>query len=579
MQRLHRSVCAVALVGILLALPAGTCEAETCCSRRFALMPIDMPAGQRTDLNAFIGGIVIGTLMDQTLGLMAGMPEASCPKIEFYDIEAKVRAQQLADAIAAAHARQRNWTIPEPWTAPPEWDLDYVFRATLTADRVTGATEWTCEEGYDPGTEYCTGGHLEGSFTFTLALVDHHHKNAILEQSSVSWDGNILEGLGFWREGGVDASPIRQVVNPFMPLQTLIRDYERLPESAKVTVPEDPLGAGETVTITLFDLIDDQGRLSQPWQRILVKVDKGTVVNGEPDQEVTEGHCVFRAGNEGIAKVQYRAPEECVPQRETLTVYNTCNKIENKGVTKRSSAPYTELARREFDIVCDQWDVTITYTEDVDGEEREGDKKRTVSRHYAATFKARVRLAEADSRTSVYRSEDCSVDFHDNYTWHYIDNECNHRGGFTGEKVGRVPVPIEVQFNPGSQRYYFRFEPPSEVISYRFAGQLLGPDQHCTGAWEYEAPSSWSVLPSDWEETIGQRQYTAGQSRLAGDAILDGGVAAVWPDNPQMFEPSMRGDVMQAIFMMNAQIGGYAPMVLVSLPTRQTLAWEIKRPE
>jgi hypothetical protein len=227
----------------------------------------------------------------------------------------------------------------------------------------------------------------------------------------------------------------------------------------------------------------------------------------------------------------------------------------------------------------DQWDVTITYKEDVDGEEREGDKKKTVSRHYAATFKARVRLAEADRRTSLYRSEDSSIEFYDNYNWHYIDNECNHRGGFTGEKKSRVPLPIEVQFNPGSQRYYFRFEPPSEVIPYRFAGQLLGPDPHCTGAWEYEAPSSWSVLPSDWEEAIGQRQYTPGQTRIAGDAILDANVALVWPENPQMFELQMRGDMFQAIFMMNAQIGGYSPLILTSLPIKQTLTWEIKRPE
>jgi len=227
----------------------------------------------------------------------------------------------------------------------------------------------------------------------------------------------------------------------------------------------------------------------------------------------------------------------------------------------------------------DQWDVTITYTEDVEGEEREGDKRRTVSRHYAATYKARVLLAEADSQRSLFRSEDCSIELHDNYHWHYIDNECNHRGGFTGEKAGRVPLPIEVQFNPGSQRYYFRFDPPSEVIPYKFAGQLLGPDQHCTGAWEYEAPSSRSVLPADWEEMGELRQYTPGQTHITGNAILDGGMALVWPDNPQMFEPQMRGDMFQAIFMMNAQIGGYSPLILSSLPIKQTLTWEIKRPE
>ena len=390
MRRLQITTFSVVLIGLAFLLMAGTGEAATCCTRQLAMMPIDMPVGQKTDLNAFIEGLVIGTLMDQTLGLMAAMPEASCPEIEFYDIEAKVRAQQLADAIAAAAARQRNWTVPEPWPAPPEWDLDYIFRGTLKADRVTGASEWVCEEGYDPGTEYCTGGHLQGSFTFTLKLLDHHHGDAILSEGSVSWSGSILEGLGFWREGGADASPIRLLVNAFMPLQTLIKEYERIPETATIALPTDVVGAGETVTVTLSDLLDEAGRQTQPWQRLLVRVEKGTILNGENDQEVTEGYHVFRAGPEGVARVQYRAPAECVRQREILKVHNTCNKVENKGDAKASSAPSTELARQEFEIVCDRWELEIAYHEQVSYNNREERGDATWEDHITGTLDYRI---------------------------------------------------------------------------------------------------------------------------------------------------------------------------------------------
>jgi len=562
MRRHQDTICLIVLMGVLLALSASEGAAETCCHRELAMRPIAMPEGQeqQESLSTFFQGMVIGPLEMPTL-------DDKCPDFDFVSYAAMQDAYRLAREVFAATRRRDGLPPMPPTVAAPEQDLDYVFVGEITADEVTGKTPRECDPEYP---EDCRGGFLEGTFTFRVKLVDHH-RGQTLKEGSVSWTGHL------WLDVGNRIEELSKSL--FLPLDEIVREYERIPETAAVALPTEAVGAGETVTISLSDLFDHRGRQTQPWQRLLTKVEKGTILNGEQDQQAKEGYHVFRAGSDGIVRVQYRAPAECVPQRETLTVYNTCNKGENKADFRAKSYPQTLLATKEFNIVCDKWDVTITYTEDVDGEEREGDKKRTVSRHYAATFKARVRLAEADSRTSVYRSEDCSIDFHDNYNWHYVDNECNHRGGFTGEKVGRVPLPIEVQFNPGSQRYYFRFDPPSEVISYKFAGQLLGPDQHCTGAWEYEAPSSRSVLPADWEESIGQRQYTPGQTHITGNAILDGGMAFAWPDNPQMFEPQMRGDMFQAASMMNAQIGGYSPMVLLNLPIKQTLTWEIKRPE
>jgi len=54
---------------------------------------------------------------------------------------------------------------------------------TLKADRVTGAMSGL-RGGYDRN-GVLHGRPLQGSFTFTLKLLDHHHGDAILSEGSV----------------------------------------------------------------------------------------------------------------------------------------------------------------------------------------------------------------------------------------------------------------------------------------------------------------------------------------------------------------------------------------------------------
>ncbi len=336
-----------------------------------------MPEGQeqQESLSTFFQGMVIGPLEMPTL-------DDKCPDFDFLNYKAMQDAYRLAREVFAA-ARRRDGLPPLPATvAPPEQDLDYVFVGEITADKITGKTPRECDPEYP---ETCWGGFLEGTFTFRVKLLDHHRRQT-LKEGSVSWTGHI------WLDVGNRIEELSKSL--FLPLDEIVREYERIPETAKVVVPSKTVDAGETMTITLSDLFDDQGRPTQPWQRILVKAEKGAILNGEHDQHAKEGYHVFRAGSAGSIQVQYRAPEDCVPQRETLTVYNTCNKGENKADFRAKSYPQTLLATKEFDIVCDQWELEIEYHEQVTYDNRDvrsdGDSTVTMEEHITGTLDYRI---------------------------------------------------------------------------------------------------------------------------------------------------------------------------------------------
>ncbi len=487
MGQAKRIRAALLLLAAIAALWPSGGAARTCCDREIAMMPTAMPPGQEDNLSGFVEGAVIGPLMNQTLGLTSGMEKASCPDIEFYDIEAKIEAEKLNDAIGAAVARQRGWPTPEPATTPPEWDMDYIFIATLAAVRVDGKSERICEEGYDPGTKYCYGGHLEGTFTFTLKLVDHHHDQAVLKEESVSWSGSILYGLGFYCRGGADGSPIRQVVNTFMPLQDIIREYERIPEKATVTLPEgeDEVEAGEVAVIDLSDLLDEKGGQTQPWQRLLVKVEKGKVLNGEKGEYVEEGYHVFRAGKKDKVDIQYLPPPECRRTKETMTVYNACNKKERheQSDSREMTEPKTELTNKEFDIVCDRWLVTVTYTEKMThagGGPAAGPWKGSLS--HTQTYKAELRRARKGTpddvlgRSRFWEATIANLDLENRFQ-QLTENEDGGKvvAGWLGEKHGPVGARVVLQFNDEPKHAFLTFRevkenPPVWKSTFQWSG-------------------------------------------------------------------------------------------------------------
>jgi hypothetical protein len=295
------------------------------------MMPTPMPAGQEQDLSNFYEGAVLHPLIWDAIDSM----DASCPEISFYDLEAKAAADDRIAKIDAAVRKQKGWPPdPEPWKpSPPEKEMDYVLRGTLTADQVTGKD---------------LSGNLEGKFTFRLALVDHHHKDTVVKEASTSWTGGIMYG----------GDAVEGMAGTFRPLPPLLKGYERIPETAQIDVPKDQVEAGETETITLSKLFDKDGRQTQWWQRLCVHIEKGKILNAEK-VEVDDGknYYIFRA-DKGTVKISYQAPDDCNKVREKLTVFNCCEKREPSSYF--GLYPKKEIGRKEFDIVCRRWELTIT---------------------------------------------------------------------------------------------------------------------------------------------------------------------------------------------------------------------------
>jgi hypothetical protein len=192
----------------------------------------------------------------------------------------------------------------------------------------------------------------------------------------VSWTGWPYEGYEI----------IRQLARTqFSPVDELIFDYERIPVTTEVQPARDPISTGETMTIELAEIRDRENRPPQSWQRVVVTVEHGEILNGEYNE--VEDQYAFEVGEGGL-QIQYRAPDECEAKRESIVVYNSCDWGQRCVVPLRTTDRKHRIGEVKFDIEPSQdWIADITYRQIIDFH----DEDTTAERQVMVAIKARLK--------------------------------------------------------------------------------------------------------------------------------------------------------------------------------------------
>ena len=516
-----------------LSFVARSSPQENCCQRDVYTAPFTMPAGDSEKWGGFASG-------DATSPLFRGTLQGSaCPL--------------------------------EVWITGRKANPDYRFEGVVTTEGLVQTDDV---------------GHLHGTFVAKLRLVDPDHDNAVLREATVTWRGTLTDGFN---QKVYKYEPSTNSLNPswqdrtgelgkqFFDIQDLIYNYEGKPQKCAVSIPEgnESVESGKTITINLVDVIDHQGRRPPAWQRVLVKVEKGKILNAD---EKWDDFYVFKVRASGGLAVQYQAPDDCKPGKETLTVWNTCSK--RKDGSDRSGGNF-QLAKKEFNIVCDQYEVKLTYEESLNDQEGTvGGMRRTVGHTYSATAKARVTFASADRLEAIYESKSTQLDLNDSFNQHWIaemkDLRCDARISWTGTHNGDYPAKLIVKFNTHGRHYAVGWGKGGGQVTYRVALNLYGDDRcGAARAWQGEGPVK-APLPPTGKPGQPSPSYTLGQNPPP--------VQLSWTDNLVLVDPGRLPypDIKQFSGPM------WAPLVALSRVgwpsggkaiVNHTLSIEVKRPQ
>lgn len=521
------------LFPLLLGAGLGARAQENCCTREVWTAPFTIPSGESQEWGNFFSTGVNSPLHGK-------LPGIDCPPLEIWLNEYKVYGE-------------------------------YRFVGEVTT------------EGF---TQIDHDGHLRGTFVARVRLIDPDHGNAVLREARpISWTGLLTDGLNhmvFNYEPSTDSlnpswvDPSGELGKQFSDILTLIYDYERKPQKCRVTLPEgsgDVVRAGQTITVTVREIIAHKGLPPQPWQRVLVKVERGKILNAETKWD---DYYVFRAGKDATVSIEYQAPDDCKAAKETLKVFNTCYKKEGGEGSKED-----ELASRTFDIACDRWDVTVTYTEQMTFNRNADQGLTQTSRNYSITLKGRVHLKERRGSEVWYESDSASIELADSFSRLDVvkggknpDLKTNAAWGAT--RRGQVPMKMRVRFAPKFHNYSVQWLPwQGDPIVYKGTYQWSGwPAPYVAppeGAFEFTCREIANALP---EPPPGQQPFAEGQTVLKGQESWRDPATSVeayvnMPEECTLPPNAFTPNALTLSFVIDP----------LSNPYAKTRSWEVRRPQ
>lgn len=242
-----------------------TSGSGTCCSRSIGALDPKMPPGQLSPMGGWLSDAMDGTHV-------ADPANRHCPRdLWILDMDWREQLHLIVNDMGYAAGAPYD---PAAEAAFANFnDLDYLIMGQLTLDQQTDYVARVCEP--PPWEGHCVGGDIIGRWTFKMELVDHHRGQVVVDDS-VSWSGSIFRGLDTVKEMSRNL-PSRYKAE-YTSLSQVIQDYEGLPEAATLQPEKDPALSGEKMTVHLTDIKDYQGRLSQPWQWVVVKAESRAMV-------------------------------------------------------------------------------------------------------------------------------------------------------------------------------------------------------------------------------------------------------------------------------------------------------------
>lgn len=209
-------------------------------------------------------------------------------------------------------------------------------------------------------------GELEGGRIIEYA---EDYKKPVVAKMSIRlyYNGDAPELVAEWSSENTINDP-RALFNKLkMPknIMPLLEDFEKQPVTCDVDLPdEEELCETGTGEIVLSGFKDKNGSAAKSFNRIVVSIYKGKILNGE-ESDLGPDYKVFPVGD-GTVKVKYCPPEEKDDGYEWLRIYNSCD------ILPPSKHPYSQtltdklIIDTRFPVMCGFYSGEITITKSWD---------------------------------------------------------------------------------------------------------------------------------------------------------------------------------------------------------------------
>ena len=328
-------------------------EEEFCCERDIMFAPVDMPAEQEYNSSGFIESYFLS-------GMNFFEHRFDCPiELACYDSNGREMLKKMIEDLC------ENMGYPPTQEETANFnqfkDLEYVFFSELHLDKIDTIESGYWEEGNEEEPNYVPA-NAYGDYSISIQLMNVQFNEKVWEGYNI-WNGN---SRGHTERLADKTTPnaISDLASRISPsIDKLIYDYERTPMNCNVVMDYDEVPEKKIITIKLTNLTDEKGRHSRPWQRVVIGLEKGEITNAVKSWKEGKKWVVL-VGEQNVI-LKYKAPDIEQKEKETITIFNSCNWGQESIRPLSNTDAKKKLASKTFDIIPVpdkyEWNGRVTY--------------------------------------------------------------------------------------------------------------------------------------------------------------------------------------------------------------------------
>jgi len=296
---------------------------------------------------------------------------------------------------------------------------------------------------------------FQGSYEANLKggrIIDYgdDYKKPIISRMTIQlyYNGNPLELVQEWSTEHTVNYPRAVWHKLGIPknLNPILYDFEKRPVSCDVKLPSaEELCENGTGEIELSNFRDENGNQSRNFNRLLVSIYKGEILNGETS-DLGPDYKVFTVGD-GTIKVKYRPPADKDDGYEWLRIYSSCHILPPEKYPYSRTLTDKLIIDQRFPIMCGIYKGQIMVTKRWNYKKEHEDYTKTFTGmqtiSYSGSFKP-LKETEGLDGQPLRMFGPLSV----TGTWSHKEEEfCSGSGcgcqGKVYEEFGSGPIPYE----------------------------------------------------------------------------------------------------------------------------------------
>ncbi len=214
-------------------------------------------------------------------------------------------------------------------------------------------------------------GEMEGGRIVEYA---EDYKKPVVAKMSIQlyYNGTAPELVAEWASENTINEPHALFNKLNMPkdISPILEKFEKRPVTCEVKIPSvEELCENGTGEIELSGFKDQYGSSSKSFNRIVVSIYKGKILNGEKS-DFGPDYKVFTVSG-GTIKVKYQLPDDKGDGYEWLRVYSSCDILPPSKYPFSRTATDKMIAEENFPIFCDEIVGTISMSEKMEAGEKE----------------------------------------------------------------------------------------------------------------------------------------------------------------------------------------------------------------